>query len=99
MNLTLFVDGKEKTFNAPFIKARMFRKALEFNKKMDFQDLGVEEIDELIGFVCELFNNQFTTDEFYDGLPVEKLMSTIVEAMNAVTGKANGESEEGNEKK
>lgn len=99
MNLTLFVDGKEKTFNAPFIKARMFRKALEFNQKMDFKNLGVEEIDELIGFVCELFNNQFTIDEFYDGLPVENLMPTIVEAMESVTGKANGESDEGNGKK
>lgn len=97
MNLTLFLDDKEKNYTVSFIKARMFRKAIGFTKTMDFQNLGEKEVDELVGFVCDLFNNQFTLDEFYDGLPVDKLMSTIVEAMHSVTGAASGD--EGNEKK
>lgn len=97
MNITLRVGNKEKIYTVDFIKARMFRKAIAFSKTMNFEDLGEKEIDELVGFVCELFNNQFSIDELYDGLPVNKLMSTITEAMNSVTGAASGD--EGNEKK
>lgn len=102
MNLTLFVDDKEKNYTVSFIKARMFRKAISFGKTMDFDNLGVDQIDELVGFVCDLFNNQFTVDEFYDGLPVDEFMSTIIEAMHSVTGAASGNKasgDEGNEKK
>lgn len=96
------VDDKEKIYTVAFIKARMFRKAIGYAKSMNFDNLGENEVDELVGFVCELFNNQFTIDELYDGLPVDKLMPTIVEAMDSVTGAASGDKasgDGGNEKK
>jgi hypothetical protein len=86
MQITLFVNGEEKTFTVPFVKARMFRRALEISKKYDLNNIDVETLDTLVSYVVELFNNQFTVDEFYDGISADKLTSTIVYCINKVVG-------------
>jgi hypothetical protein len=86
MQITLFVNGEEKTFTVPFVKARMFRRALEITKKYDLNDVDVATLDILVSYVVELFNNQFTVDEFYDGIPADKLISTILDCINKVVG-------------
>lgn len=91
MKITLQIDGKEKTFVCQTIKARMFRKVLEMRKKMNFEDLSADELDYLVDFVCEVFGRQFTVDEFYDGLPVDKLIPTIQKTFETIAGSANGE--------
>lgn len=99
MQINLKIEGKEKTFSASFIKARMFRRALGFQNNFDFNNLSEEDLDKLVSFICELFENQFTIDELWDGLPVEELIPTITKALESVAGKVNEESELGNEKK
>ena len=98
MELQLIVDGKEKIFTTPFVSARHFRKLMEFDEKIDYMDLRVDDIDELAGFVCDVFGNQFTVDEFIDGVASHELIPTITKVFSFVrTGKVPKEEELGNE--
>ena len=75
------VKLNDKTYTTNSVKARIFRKAVEINEKKNFNDLKVEDFDELVDFVVELYGNQFTRDEFYDGLESDKLIITLVESI------------------
>lgn len=97
MKIELVIDGKEKIYTVAFIKSRMFRKLLAIRKRMNFDDIGEDEMDELVGFVCEVFDGQFTVDEVYDGLSIDKLMPTITEVMNTASGSTPAESAENSE--
>ncbi len=95
MKITLLINEEEKTFGVEFVKARMFRRALEMSTKMDFNNLTAESLDDLIQFVCDLYNKQFTIDELYDGLHASKLMPTLTQAMEYVVGSAGSDSDKG----
>lgn len=90
MQITLHLDGKENTFQLTFVKSRMFRKALELRQEIDFDDITPEQLDILVGFVCELFDKQFSIDDFYDGLPSENMMPVIMESFDVVSGPSEG---------
>lgn len=86
MELTL----NDKVFVAKKIKARMLRRAIEIKSRVDFNDLTVEGLDELVDLTCEMYENQFTRDEFYDGLDADKLIDTLGGILNgAVNGVLN----------
>jgi|SRR5690625_175106 len=94
MKLELIIDGEKKIFTTNFVSGRHFRKVMEYDEKIDYSDIGIDETDELVGFVCEVFDNQFTVDEFYDGIPSNQVISTITEVFIYVrTGKTSEELE------
>lgn len=108
MNITLYkqqkVDGEiklqESVYKVPFASARHHRKVLEYESTIDYTDMSLEDTDELVGFVCEVFGNQFTTDDYYDGIPSHKLISTIGDVLYHVrTGEDPNElkDQEGND--
>lgn len=100
MKLELIIDGEKKIFTTNFVSGRHFRKVMEYDSKIDYSNIGIDETDELVGFVCNVFDNQFTVDEFYDGIPSHEVISTITSVFIYVrTGKTPEEleSEEGNE--
>src|SRR5690625_3745891 len=106
MKITLYtpktVDGKtkleESVYTAPFVSARHHRKVMEFDQTIDYSDIDVEQTDELVGFVCDVFSNQFTADQFYDGIPSHKLIDSITNVFIFVrTGKTAEELEAENE--
>jgi hypothetical protein len=84
----------EKTYIAPTPKARMVRKAIEMANKTNFSNLSVEEFDNLVSYVVDLYGKQFTIDELYDGLDADNLMPTIMECLNIVVGKVGAKLEE-----
>ena len=45
-----------------------------------------EELDKLIDYIVELFSNQFTRDDVYDGLASKDLLPTITKCINEVVG-------------
>ncbi|MDF2534414.1 MAG: hypothetical protein K0R18_571 [Bacillales bacterium] len=96
MEIKLLINDKEKTFKNLFVKGRMLRRALEINKKMDFSKLSEEDLDGLVDYVCEVFNGQFSRDNFYDGIEVGDMVPTIQNVMENVAGKASGESKNPN---
>jgi hypothetical protein len=94
MQFKLMIEDKEKIFYAPYIKGRIFRRALEMNKKLNAGEVDVEVSDELVTFVCEVFNNQFTPAEVWDGLELEgvlpKLQDVFFEVINKGTSSVQG---------
>lgn len=75
-----------KTYTMPTVKAKILRKALTFNEKMDFNNLKAQDLDELINFVCELYGNQFTMDDVYENLDAKELLPTLMNSIEAITG-------------
>lgn len=84
MKLSLLIDGQEKTFNAPFISARMLRAAIALSEKL--KTITVETLDEMVHFAVDVFGKQFTFDEFYDGVHAPEMIDTLTEVIHAVTG-------------
>lgn len=86
MEIKLIVEGKEKTYVADFISARMLRRTLEISENVNFNDMKAEELDTMVDFIVELFKAKFTRDEVYDGLASNKLIPTITRCINEVVG-------------
>ncbi|MFP7447112.1 hypothetical protein SFC50_25795 [Bacillus infantis] len=90
MRIELNIDGESKVFTAPFIPARAFRKLLELKKELvDFENLTPEQLDEVMGIIVTgIFQDKFTLDDLYDGLPANQLIPTIYKVIDAVSGKS-----------
>jgi hypothetical protein len=97
MQITLKIKGKDKTFITDFISARMVRRTIEVSKGINFNDMSPEELDQMVGFIVELFSHQFTIDDVYDGLPSKQLIPTMMNCINEVVGEM-GEATAGDEK-
>lgn len=88
------VDGKrqERIYTLEYATGYHFRKVAEFDEKIDYSKITIKEMDELIGFVCDVFDDQFTVDEFYEGIPSHKVVSTISDLFVYIrTGKTSEE--------
>lgn len=95
-NLTLLIDGEEKTFTIPFVSGLVWRKFIEVKAKIeDLGNLTVEELDEFANLVVFAFRNQFTLEQFYAGIPHDAVMITI----DRLFEPTNSGNEEGNKKK
>jgi hypothetical protein len=92
--ITLLIKGEEQTFTIPFVSGMVWRKFIECRAKMDMGNLSVDEVDELVGLVIYAFKNQFNLEEFYEGIPHDRVMLTIDELFLPT-----GEEVEGNGKK
>lgn len=97
MKIVLRIDGKEKTFLADFISARMMRRTIEISKGINFEDISVDELDTMVEYLVQLFGKQFTIDDVYDGLPSKELIPKLIQCINEVVGEM-GSATEGEEK-
>jgi hypothetical protein len=89
------IEDKEKTFSVPFVKGRLFRRALKMNKMFnEGAEITDDVMVQLIDFVCEVFNNQFTPDDVWDGLPIDgllpKLQGIFFEVIDRATSTMQG---------
>lgn len=89
IKVRLYIDDQEKTFMAPFVPTRIVRTVLEMQTRMDFNNLKPDEMDELVNLICNVFKNQFTIDQFYDGLPADEFQQTMIKVLNAVSGRTD----------
>ena len=90
MDITLKINGKDKTYIASFISARMVRKTIAISQEINFENISPEELDKLMDYIVELFGSQFTRDELYDGLASKDLIPTITRCINEVVGAVDG---------
>ena len=86
MEIVLKIKGKDKTYTAGFISARMVRKTIAVSQEINFDNISPEELDKLMDYIVELFRSQFTRDELYDGLASKDLIPTITRCINKVVG-------------
>ncbi len=89
MEIVLKINGKNKTYTAGFISARMVRRTIEVSKEVNFDNILPEELDKLMDYIVELFGNQFSRDELYDGLASKDLIPTITKCINEVVGEVS----------
>ena len=94
MQITLEVAGKKRTYVPNFVSGRMFRRTLEVSKELQ-KGLGENELDAAVDYIVELYGGQFTRDEFYDGIAVQELVSSIRESINSVMNKGKASSDSG----
>ena len=86
MEIVLKKDKKDKTYTTDFISARMVRRTIEVSSGVNFENISPEELDKLVDYIVELFSNQFTRDDVYDGLSSRELIPTITKCINEVVG-------------
>lgn len=90
------VTYEEINYTVPFVSGRVFRKAIKMQKNVDDRDLDEELLDLLVVFIVEVFDKQFTVDEFYDGIDARKMFAEIQRILFVCI---NGENEDTEEKK
>ncbi|KLU74194.1 phage tail assembly chaperone G [Clostridium botulinum] len=86
MRIKLIIDGKEKTFTAPFVSSRRLKDT--FALKAKFAN-GIDEekmIDEAGNYLVNIYGKQFTIDELLDGFPANNFFTQAVEDMQRVMG-------------
>ena len=88
MQITLRINGQDKTFAQDFISGRMFRRTLEVSKLFQGGNIDEKTLDSVVDYIVELFGKQFTRDQFYDGIEAGKLIPTIIDCVNQVVGKS-----------
>lgn len=105
IKLRLKKDKKieNRVFTVSFISGRMLRRTLEMTEKINFENISVDELDELIDYVVEVFDDQFTRDEVYDGLDskdiIEKIRICISAVINGVEEAIDGNHDESDTEK
>lgn len=77
------IDGEEKTFVAPFLKGRLYKDFFDIQKRLK-SNITPESMDIMIDFVCRVYGNQFTIDDYWDGVPLNKTLSEIVRTVNEI---------------
>ncbi len=80
------ISLNNKSYVMPKVKTRMLRKAIEINENIDFNNLKTKDLDGLVDFVVELYGNEFSRDDFYDGLDADKLIETLNSSINGIVG-------------
>lgn len=85
MKVTIKINGKDKEFKTDFISARMFRKSEELSRK--HKNKEEVDIDEIVEFIVQVFNNKFTMDEFYDGVDVSDIFPIFADVNKEIMEK------------
>lgn len=91
MKITVKIDGKDKQFVNEFVSARLLRDALKLNddtaKKQEEGTYTVtQQLDDLAEIVVKAFNHQFTLDELWDGISIEKFQVELMRVFNTILG-------------
>lgn len=103
MNIVLKIkqDGStkrtEKKFQASFLPAILFKRTLQLNK--EFENMGSDDMDEeatdtMVQYIVDVFDNQFTMEEFYQGCDIENILPKFKECIETVMNKFANKSKE-----
>ncbi|OAS21134.1 phage tail assembly chaperone G [Paenibacillus oryzisoli] len=82
MQITLILDGKERSFTVGFVSGMMLRRTFGMQKKM--AALNEESLDEAVDYVVDLYGKQFTRDDFYNGIDTSEVFDTITSSIAEV---------------
>ncbi|MDQ0257941.1 hypothetical protein J2S74_005404 [Evansella vedderi] len=93
MQITLNLPGGTKTFTSPVPTVKTYDSFLKMRKKVNVANVGENprELKRLIKFITkEVFKNQFTVRQFYQGVPLNELALVCLEAINEIDAHAAG---------
>lgn len=77
MTLRIELNKGKEIYLCNKVTGYIFRTALKLKERQEKEKLQTELLDEMAHFVCEVFENQFTISQLYQGLEVNKLLSTF----------------------
>lgn len=87
LTITLHLNGKKKKFSTPnFITGVLFRTAAEITEDLESNDPERIYTSKQSEFICEVFGNKFTAEEFEKGIDSRLLYRTIYATANYVIG-------------
>ena len=83
MEIVLDINGKETTFKTGKVTVRLYRKTVDLHSAWvagEFMPKGYtsKDIDQAIEYICEVFGNQFTLDDFLDGYEMNDSLDFMV---------------------
>ena len=93
IEIELETNGEIKRFVCTKIKGILLRKTVGIIKVFESMDKGMDEekLDRLADYMVDVFENQFTREEFYDGVELDdvivKIQKTAETIMEMVTSK------------
>jgi aminoglycoside phosphotransferase family enzyme len=79
----------DKIYTSGKIKTRLFRDAIVLSERLESGKITPKEMDDLSGFIADVFGRQFTVDDIYDNLESSLFMATVLECIEEVTGDAS----------
>jgi len=86
MIIKLIIDEKERSFNSGFISGRRTREALAMSGQIEGKKQDETMLDEMADFIVDLYKNQFTRDQFYDGIASDKLIGEFTDSIAKIIG-------------
>ncbi|MGE7020412.1 phage tail assembly chaperone G [Solibacillus cecembensis] len=91
MQITLKIEGNDKTFVNDFVSARLLRDALKLNedtaqKKEEGTYTATQQLDDLAEIVVKAFNHQFTLDQLWDSTALEDFQGELMRVFNKILG-------------
>ena len=84
IQIVLKIDNEKKTFVAPYLTGEVYKDLFDMAERIQGPKTK-ESINVLIDFVCRVFGNKFTIDEYYKGVSLSKFLSEIVRIVNELT--------------
>lgn len=93
IEIELEINGEIKRFACTKVKGILLRKTVSAIKVFTNMDKGINEenLDKLADYMVDVFGNQFTREEFYDGVELDdvivKIQKTAETIMEMVTSK------------
>ncbi|MBV4432247.1 hypothetical protein KM803_13060 [Clostridium tyrobutyricum] len=87
--ITIKLNDKEYTMPRP--KTRVVRDTLKFlnETKINFANFRPQDLDKMVGYVCDAFGKQFKSDDVYDGLYADDIMEKFNECMDTILSNLN----------
>jgi hypothetical protein len=82
LDITLYEMKNDKAFpkkyTTPFVSSLASKTFTEMRADgVDFDLPSVEEVERMVDLVCLVFKNQFTSEQFFEGMPVDEMGSEI----------------------
>lgn len=94
ITLSLEIDEKERKFVTPTkIQGSLWREAAIIAEEIESGDTIIADLDSYIQFVCNVFGNKFTIDEFENGVDARDLIKIIYAVVIFVMGQVTVASE------
>lgn len=82
-NKIAYMDkNANRTYTAPFIEFEMYKEFFELKERIGKADNEAEIMARFVTFVCNIFGNQFTEEQFCRGIALHKINSTIMGIFN-----------------
>jgi hypothetical protein len=85
MKISLRIKGETKNYTVGYINMMTVRKAMEIQEQIeDLANPTPAQLDMVVDFIVDAYDNQFTREEFYRGMKAKGFVNTAVNIINDI---------------